>query len=60
MTSIDEQDLEEEGQPSASFEACPLDICDGSGIIYEGEFDDIRERECPHVKDSGDVADDYA
>lgn len=27
-------------------EKCPHDICDGSGIVTEGQFDDIRDKKC--------------
>lgn len=30
-------------------EPCPLDICDGSGIVED--LDSYRVRKCPHVMD---------
>lgn len=41
--------------PRKTVEKCPLGICDGSGIVSEGEHDNIRDVKCPHVKEeSGD------
>lgn len=31
--------------------ACPLGLCDGSGVVVETQFDNSVERKCPHTND---------
>lgn len=43
----DLNDIEDSDEELEDLEnGCPLGICDGSGVVEIGEFDDIEESEC--------------
>jgi len=34
-----------------TLEKCPYDFCEGGGIVVEGEFDNLIEKECLCTKE---------